>query len=208
MAELAERFPLFPLGIVCLPGELVPLHIFEERYKLMIGECIHREREFGIVWLADDGLRSTGCACAVARVLERMEDGRMNVAVRGTRVLRLVRRLDDMPYPAGDVELLDDAPSAAADLDDAGALARERYATLVTRASGEPPDADEVATLTAYGMAARIELPLASKQALLELRAEAARLRLLADQLADALERLAYVERTSEQARSNGHLRR
>ena len=57
MSEVIERFPLFPLGIVLLPHELVPLHIFEERYRLMIAECLEEEREFGIVWLGDDGLK-------------------------------------------------------------------------------------------------------------------------------------------------------
>ena len=58
-------FPLFPLGLVALPGEMIPLHIFEERYKTMIQECLEGEREFGIVWLSDDGLREVGCACAI-----------------------------------------------------------------------------------------------------------------------------------------------
>ena len=62
MAESAESFPLFPLGIVLLPSEVVPLHIFEERYKVMMGECLDSGREFGIVWLSDEGLKATGCA--------------------------------------------------------------------------------------------------------------------------------------------------
>src|SRR5215211_4588521 len=107
MAQQVERFPLFPLGIVLLPGEVVPLHIFEDRYKLMIGECLDAETEFGIVWLADDGLREVGCTATVEQLLERMEDGRMNILVRGGRPFRLLRRIEDMPYPAGDVELLD-----------------------------------------------------------------------------------------------------
>ena len=53
-------FPLFPLGVVALPGEAIPLHIFEERYKTMMDECLREEREFGIVWLSDDGLRESG----------------------------------------------------------------------------------------------------------------------------------------------------
>src|SRR3954451_15368724 len=104
MGGLVDRFPLFPLGLVLLPGEVVPLHIFEERYKLMIGECLDGESEFGIVWLADDGLREVGCSASVEQLLERMPDGRMNILVRGERPFRLVRRIEDLPYPAGDVE--------------------------------------------------------------------------------------------------------
>ena len=60
MGELLERFPLFPLGLVLLPGEVVPLHIFEDRYKTMIGECLEGESEFGILWMGDDGLQEVG----------------------------------------------------------------------------------------------------------------------------------------------------
>ena len=62
MPEIVDRFPLFPLGLVLLPNETVPLHIFEERYKTMIGECLDDGNEFGVIWLSDDGLREIGCA--------------------------------------------------------------------------------------------------------------------------------------------------
>ena len=65
MGNVESDFPLFPLGIVALPTEYVPLHIFEERYKTMIGECLERDQEFGIVWLAEDELKGIGCAVAV-----------------------------------------------------------------------------------------------------------------------------------------------
>src|ERR1700710_545441 len=106
--ELEREFPLFPLGLVALPGELVPLHIFEERYKQMMGECLESEREFGIVWLADDGLREIGCACEIAEVIERMEDGRVNLVARGTRPFRVLERQGHLAYPAGVVEFLAD----------------------------------------------------------------------------------------------------
>ena len=98
--RLSRDFPLFPLGIVALPGELVPLHIFEERYKTMMNECLAEEKEFGIVWLSDDGLRETGCACAIERVLERMEDGRMNLLARATRPFRVLERVGRLAYAA------------------------------------------------------------------------------------------------------------
>src|SRR5215217_1511124 len=93
-------FPLFPLGIVALPGEVVPLHIFEERYKTMIERCLADESEFGIVWLSDDGLREIGCACEITEVVERDEEGRLNLLTRGTRPFRLLEREDHLPYPA------------------------------------------------------------------------------------------------------------
>src|SRR5205814_2285489 len=134
-------FPLFPLGIVALPEEVIPLHIFEERYKTMMNDCLRDSREFGIVWLSDDGLREIGCACAIDRVLERTEDGRMNLLARGTRVFRLLERQEHLPYPAGVVEFVEDRLDAV-DPDLQGA-AREAYADLVKRATDREPDQTE-----------------------------------------------------------------
>jgi len=93
-------FPLFPLALVALPHELVPLHIFEERYRIMFDELLENDGEFGIVWLTGSGTKAIGCACEIEHVLERMEDGRLNVLTRGTRPFRIVERQDDLPYPA------------------------------------------------------------------------------------------------------------
>jgi Lon protease-like protein len=206
MAETRERFPLFPLGLVLIPHELVPLHIFEERYKLMIGECLEHEREFGIVWLADDGLKEIGCSARVSRVLERFDDGRMNVLVEGSSPFRLLRRIDDLPYPAGDVEVLEDADDAAAD-PAAAEAARRRYADLVAEVTDERPEPDALAKLDAYGMAATLDVALEAKQMLLELRSERGRLEQLEGLFGEALARIRHAERAAERARGNGSVR-
>src|SRR4051794_17779185 len=166
MPDLLERFPLFPLGLVLLPGEVVPLHIFEDRYKLMIGECLENGTEFGIVWLSDDGLKDIGCTATVSRVLDELDDGRMNILVEGSSPFRLLRRIEDLPYPAGDVELLDDGEESTPD----GATARERYAELVERVTDERPDTDDLADLDAYGMASTLDFELDAQQGPLQLR--------------------------------------
>jgi Lon protease-like protein len=204
MPETLERFPLFPLGLVLIPHELVPLHIFEERYKLMIGECVEDDREFGIVWLSDDGLKEIGCSARVSRVLERFDDGRMNVLVEGTSPFRLLRRIDDMPYPAGDVELLDDEDAGDEDTAD---TARRRYADLVAEVTDERPEPDALARLDAYGMAATLDVALEAKQSLLELRSERGRLERLEGLFAEALGRIRHAERAAERARGNGSVR-
>jgi Lon protease-like protein len=206
VSERVDRFPLFPLGLVLLPRETVPLHIFEERYKTMIGECLEEEREFGVLWLSDDGLREIGCAATIPRVLERADDGRLNILAEGTRPFRLLRRVEDLPYPAGDVELLDDPPTPASG-SSAAAEARERYAELVDRATDSRPEPDDLAALDAYGMAATVDLALGAKQELLELREEEQRLERVARLLEDALRRIEYAERAGELARSNGRAR-
>src|SRR2546430_17674926 len=107
--QSSPRFPLFPLGIVALPGEAVPLHIFEERYRRMIRACLEGEgepqgREFGIVWLSEDELKPVGCACLVERVLQRYDDGRLDIRARATRPFRLIERQPAQPSPAATVE--------------------------------------------------------------------------------------------------------
>ena len=203
--EVVRDFPLFPLGIVALPHEIVPLHIFEERYRTMIGECLERGSEFGIVWAADDGRRAVGCAVEIAEVLERMEDGRMNILTRGTRPFRIVDEQDDLPYPAGTVEFLTDKDEKA----DAGTAesAHEAYNELVEQATDRTLEPDELEGMTAYQMAATVDFGREAKQGLLDLRSENARLRLVARLLRAAIKRLAFIERAQERARSNGKVR-
>ena len=200
--SLVRDFPLFPLGLVALPTELVPLHIFEERYKTMIGRCLEEESEFGIVWMAEDGLRPIGCACEIAEVLERMEDGRINLIARGTRPFRIEARQDELPYPAGTVEFLEDRSEELDD--DLAEEAHNAYADLVRQATDRTPDMDEIAEMSAYQMAATVEFGLDAKQGLLDLRSEASRLRLVTRLFRAAIKRLDFVERAQARARSNG----
>jgi Lon protease-like protein len=204
MASTVERFPLFPLGLVLLPGELVPLHIFEERYKLMVGECLEQESEFGIIWLSDDGLKDVGCAARITRVLERFDDGRLNILVEGTEPFRLTRRIEDLPYPAGDVEPLADEGDSD---EEALERARLRYADLVEEVTESRPEPDALAELDAYGMAATLEVAPAAKQSLLELRSESGRLEQLEGLFVEALQRIRMAERAAERASGNGHLK-
>jgi Lon protease-like protein len=203
--RLSRDFPLFPLGLVALPGELIPLHIFEERYKAMMNECLRDGTEFGIVWLSDDGLREVGCACEIEQVLERMEDGRMNLLARGTRPFRVVERQRDLAYPAGVIEFLSDREEPV----DPELLreAHAAYAELVKRATDREPDDEELAAMTAYAMAATVDFGLDAKQGLLDLRAESARLRLVTRLFRAAIKRLDFVDRAQTRARSNGKVR-
>ena len=201
---LVRDFPLFPLGLVALPSELVPLHIFEERYKSMIARCLEEESEFGIVWLADDGLRPIGCACEVSEVLERFDDGRLNLVARGTRPFRIESRQDELAYPAGIVEFLTDReeePDA-----EAAAGAYAAYTELVLQATDNTPDPAGIQAMSAYEMAATVEFGLDAKQGLLDLRSESARLKLLARLCRAAIKRLDFVDRAQARARSNGRV--
>ena len=211
MPERVSRgFPLFPLGIVALPSESIPLHIFEDRYRRMIEQCLQGqpgslERQFGIVWLSEQELKQIGCACEIEKVLERMDDGRLNILARGVRPFRLLERQDDLPYPAGVVEFIPDSEEEPDE--QAASTARELYQQLVRQATDRELEAAELRKLDTYSMAATVEFPAEAKQQLLEQRSESERLRLLAGLLRDALERLELVERAQSRARSNGKVR-
>lgn len=202
--RLAQDFPLFPLGLVALPHEYVPLHIFEDRYQQMIGECLERETEFGIVWSSDEGVRRTGCAMEVTRVLERMDDGRMNILTRGTRPFRIVEETGGFAWDSATVEFLadkDEEPDAAT-----VEAAQAAYRRLVEQATDKEPE-EQAEVLTAYGMAATVDFGLEAKQGLLDLRSENARLRLVTRLFRAATKRLEFIERAQVRAKSNGKVR-
>jgi Lon protease-like protein len=203
--RVVRDFPLFLLGIVALPHELVPLHIFEERYRTMIGECLESGSEFGIVWAGDEGVRPVGCAMEITEVLERMEDGRLNILTRGTRPFRIVDERHDLAYPAGTVEFVSDKEEQPDEK--TVAAAREAYGALVEQATDRAPEADELREMTAYHMAATVDFGRDAKQGLLDLRSENARLRLVTRLFRAASRRLEFIERARARARSNGKVR-
>ena len=204
MGDRYDNFPIFPLPLVLLPTELAPLHIFEERYKRMINLCIEEAAEFGIVWLGDSGLADVGCTARITELIDRMDDGRMNIVVRGGKPFRLLRRIDELPYPAGDVELLDDDEEASESHADA---VRSSYAEVVEKATDERPKEEDLAEMDAYRMAATIELEPQLKQKLLDSRSEDERLEIVEDLFTKAVARLERAEHVSEVARSNGKVR-
>ena len=202
---LVRDFPLFPLGLVALPGEVVPLHIFEERYRIMIGECLDEGREFGIVWAAPEAVRPVGCAMEITEVLERHEDGRLEILTTGTRPFRIVEQADHLPYPAGVVEFLDDHDEEPDD--PARDAAHDVYARLVEEATDKILEGEELDALSAYAMAATVDFGLDAKQGLLDLRSENARMRLVTQLLRAAVKRLDFIERAQVRAQSNGRVR-
>ena len=205
MTDAPIELPIFELPTVLLPGELLPLHIFEERYKRMISQCLDEGEPFGIVFNdSEGGARRIGCEARVAEVTERFDDGRLNIVVAGERPFRLLRRVDELAYPAGDIELLDDNGGASEKHAEA---ARNIYADVVERATDQRPEAADLAGMDSYGMAATVELEPALKQKLLDSRSEDERLDLVEELFEKAVERLERAEHVSEVARSNGKVR-
>src|SRR5213075_2406352 len=160
MADDGLELPIFELPVVILPGELLPLHIFEEPYQRMIGHCLDAAEPFGIVFRDDDGTaHRIGCTARVTEVLERFDDGRMNIVVTGEHPFRVLERFEEPDYPAGEVEPIAAEDEPAEDDPDAADMARHAFVELVKSVSGEQPEGLEIETEDAYGIAARVELP-------------------------------------------------
>ena len=104
--------PLFPLGLVILPQMPVPLHIFEERYKLMIGECLERKAAFGIVFFNGSDIQAIGCTAHILKVLKRYRDGRLDILTRGAERFIVKEIYDRKPYLEGQVIFIEDEPEA------------------------------------------------------------------------------------------------
>jgi Lon protease-like protein len=203
IAMIEAELPIFELPVVLLPGELMPLHIFEERYKRMVGHCLEASEPFGIVYRDSDGARRIGCEARVTEVLEQFDDGRMDIVVTGERPFRVLDRFEASDFPIGEVEPIEAGagePPAGEEAD----IARDAFAELVERVSGEPADRDELAAEDSYGIAARVELPAETKQRLLELRSEPERMRILGDALGALVGALENSQEIAERAKMNG----
>jgi Lon protease-like protein len=205
MAVEGVELPIFELPLVLLPGELLPLHIFEERYKRMIARCLEAEEPFGIVFRDDEGgARRIGCEARVTEVTERFDDGRLNIIVTGERPFRVLDRFEAQEYPAGEVEPVETAPGEPAQGGGPSASAREAFAELVERVGGEPPEPEALDAMDSYGIASRVELPADTKQRLLELRDETERMNVLAGALGALVDAVARSREVAERAKMNG----
>jgi Lon protease-like protein len=201
-----EEIGLFPLGTVLLPTERLPLHIFEPRYRELIGECIEQGREFGLILADDDGLREIGTRAAVTDVLQRFDDGRLNVVVEGRERFRLVELTAGRSFQTGEVEPVDDL---AGEPDPADV---ERALTLLRRL-GEIAGADVegvsvASSAPSFELAARVEFDPRVKQELLEQRSEPQRLETLAHLLEQAARLLERQQAESRIAQGNGRVGR
>jgi Lon protease-like protein len=196
---------LFPLGMVLLPGEVVPLHIFEERYKKLIGERLEAG-EFGIVLAEEDSVRECGTAARVVQLIEEMDDGRMNVLVQGERRFRIVeiRQPDDAEadYLRAQVEFYRDAePEGSETLRDA---VLEVFGQMLALMDVESPREPTGEGPLSFRVAAAVDFGTPLKQELLESLSEEQRLETLLTLMTSLLPRLELRKEREEAIRGNG----
>jgi len=201
-----NRIPLFPLGLVLLPGMPLPLHIFEERYKQMITECLDESVPFGIVWFDGQSIRSVGCTARVINVLHRYEDGRMDILTRGERRFFTEALVEEKPYIEADVHFIEDveqtddsesfeaARALLAKLSDAGHLSEPIAALAV-----------ESAQQLSFTIPALEGFTHAERQRFLEMTSRSERLQKGMQALAGILERSQVTKLVQKIIGGNGH---
>lgn len=200
----SQYLPLFPLSLVLLPATPLPLHIFEERYKEMMGDIIPDGAEFGVVLAKDDGIVNIGCTATVDRVLQRYPDGRLDLVAIGQRRFRVVSLNDDKSYLRASVEFFNDEEASAVPLN----LRRRALTAFQRLRQLEEPSLVIEPAIEAPQLSfqlAQFISDLDKRQTVLSIRSEVERLEFLVSLLPDYILQRERILRAKRVAPLNGH---
>ncbi|HEY7211315.1 MAG TPA: LON peptidase substrate-binding domain-containing protein [Bryobacteraceae bacterium] len=199
-----QLLPIFPLSFVLLPAMPLPLHIFEDRYKEMMNDIINAGDEFGVVLAKEDGIVNIGCSAKIERILNRYDDGRLDLIAVGQRRFQISTLDQDKSYLRAEVNYFndDDPADASAELNQKAAAAYRELLRI------EHPGMQEEAALEGPCVSfqlAQLIRDLDKRQTILSLRSEVERLEFLVKIMPDYVlrqERTALAKRVGPQ---NGH---
>jgi Lon protease-like protein len=197
--------PLFPLDLVLLPGTPLPLHIFEPRYKEMIGECLAQDTHFGVIRALDEGIAEVGCTAEIVTVTKEYPDGRLDLVAEGRKRFEVLELNQDRSFLQAEVLLVPDEPGAPADNDKARAIQVHQEILSLAGAVQDLSAADQSAL--SFYLAGSLPLDLDFKQKLLATRSEGERIQAVASYLEGILPNLRRAARAREKAGGNGHAR-
>ena len=200
-----DEIGLFPLGLVLLPTEQVPLHIFEPRYRELIAECLEREQPFGLVYADDDGLRRTGTLATVVEVVDRFDDGRLNIVVEGGDRFRLVELTEGRDFHTGTIEPFSDRDDPPPPDDVRRGLGL--FARLVELAGADVEVPAGELEQPAFAIASRFELAPELKLELIEEPSERLRLKRLCEILETVAAAIERQREVAELAQRNGRVK-
>jgi Lon protease-like protein len=196
--------PLFPLDQVLFPGTPLPLHIFEPRYKEMIGECMRDKSVFGIVRAKDGSLAEVGCTAEIMEVTKRYEDGRLDITVEGKRRFEVMEVNEERSFLQGDVMYFEDEPGAASREKQTRAVELFTQIIEVVGAEAEAPETED--PLLSFQLVAPLPLDLDFKQTLLGMRSEPERIATITEYYEALLPRMQRTMRARQRAGGNGHV--
>ena len=195
--------PLFPLELVLFPGVPLPLHIFEPRYKDMIGECLREKSEFGVVRIAEQGIAAVGCTAGVVELVKTYDDGRMDILTEGRRRFEVVNIDEERAYLRGDVMYIEDEDERAAAPDAQKAI--RLYLDLLALAEVDSQNPPEPGPNLSFAITGGLPLELDFKQQLLEMRSEADRIGAIIQYYEALVPRLTKALKIRKKAGGNGH---
>jgi uncharacterized protein len=205
---VSQILSLFPLDAVLFPGAPLPLHIFEERYKEMIGECLAKKTSFGVVRAKESALAEIGCTAEIDQVLKKYEDGRMDILSEGVSRFEIIELNHDRSFVQADVLFFEDSPETLSS-DQQRTKALELHQSLIEIAGSESPivkdarsaENDQLSFYLAHELPADLEF----KQTLLGMRSENERMTTLIEYYENIIPKLRQVIRGREKASTNGH---
>jgi Lon protease-like protein len=197
--------PLFPLDVVLLPGTPLPLHIFEPRYKEMIGECLAQNAPFGVIRALEEGIAEVGCTAEIITVTKQYPDGRMDLISEGRKRFEVLELNQDRSFLRAEILLVTDETGAPASEDKVRAIQVHLEILSLAGAVQDLSTADQNAL--SFYLAGSLPLDLDFKQKLLAMRSEGLRIRAVADYLESILPNLRRAARAREKAGGNGHAR-
>lgn len=200
-----DRIPLFPLNVVLFPGEPLPLHIFEPRYRRMVRQCLDSRSPFGMLLALSDGVVRVGCSAEILEVTKRYDDGRMDILAVGRHRFRIVDLFTKDPLLEGHVDYLADEDSVL-DPRKRNELVELYEACYTLLFSGMPKGLDDSPPeLISFSIAGALPIDLLWKQQILELRSEAERQDRLLTYLREWAPHLQKVETLRHRTAGNGH---
>jgi uncharacterized protein len=201
---VSALLPLFPLDLVLLPGAVLPLHIFEPRYKEMISECLEKHQPFGIVRAKEGGVAEIGCTAEILTVTKRYDDGRMDIVTQGQERFAVVQVNQERSFLRAEVLYLRDEPGTATSEEIARAI--ELHGEIMKLAGAEAENAAEMKReQLSFHLAASLPLDLDLKQALLSMKSEPERLRAVISFFEALLPNMRRTMHARRKAGGNGH---
>ena len=200
---MSDLLPLFPLDLVLFPETPLPLHIFEPRYKEMIGECLREKRPFGMLRSNGQKIARAGCTAEIIDLLRTYPDGRMDILTMGRRRFQLTELNDERSFFRGSVEFFEDESGSSAD-DGLKQSTIAMHAELEKLAALDALRFDAENPYLSFQFAAHLPVDLDFKQALLEMRSESERLHVLLDYYAKIIPKLQAMNFGKKRAGGNG----